>query len=68
MWTEATALFNGACRTPVFCALFVIQIAGNLALAPMLLLVTALAARVGVWVRANTWNEGQLERWLEITE
>jgi hypothetical protein len=29
------------------------------------LLVAALAAPIGRWVRADTWNEVQLERWLE---
>jgi H+/Cl- antiporter ClcA len=65
VWTGATALFSGACRTPLFCALFVAQIAGNGALLPLLLLVAALAAPIGRWVRADTWNEVQLERWLE---
>ncbi len=65
VWTGATALFSGACRTPLFCALFVAQIAGTVALVPLLLLVAALAAPIGRWVRADTWNEVQLERWLE---
>jgi H+/Cl- antiporter ClcA len=65
VWTGATALFSGACRTPLFCALFVAQIAGNPTLAPLLLLVAAVAAPIGRWVRADTWNETQLERWLE---
>ena len=29
------------------------------------MLVAALAAPIGRWVRADTWNEVQLERWLE---
>ncbi|MCT0206893.1 chloride channel protein [Synechococcus sp. CS-1332] len=66
VWTGATALFSGACRTPLFCALFVAQIAGNGALVPMLLLVAALAAPIGRWVRPDTWNEVQLERWLVV--
>lgn len=65
VWTGATALFSGACRTPLFCALFVAQIAGNVALVPLLLLVAALAAPIGRWVRSETWNEVQLERWLD---
>ncbi|WP_216900235.1 chloride channel protein [Synechococcus sp. CCY 9618] len=65
VWCGATALFSGACRTPLFCALFVAQIAGTIALSPLLLLVAALAAPVGGWVRQDTWNEVQLERWLE---
>lgn len=65
VWTGAAALFSGACRTPLFCALFVAQIAGNGALVPLLLLVAALAAPIGRWVWADTWNEVQLERWLE---
>jgi H+/Cl- antiporter ClcA len=64
VWTGATALFSGTCRTPLFCALFVAQIAGNLALSPLLLLVAALAAAIGGWVRQDTWNDVQLERWL----
>jgi H+/Cl- antiporter ClcA len=66
VWTGATALFSGACRTPLFCALFVTQIAGNAALLPVLLLVAALAAPLGRRVGAVTWNEVQLERWLAI--
>ena len=65
VWTGATALFSGACRTPLFCALFVAQIAGSVALVPVLLLVAALAAPIGRWVGADSWNEVQLERWLE---
>ncbi|WP_158219476.1 chloride channel protein [Synechococcus sp. BO 8801] len=65
VWTAATALFSGACRTPLFCALFVAQIAGTVALVPLLLLVAALAAPIGRWVSEDTWNEVQLERWLE---
>jgi H+/Cl- antiporter ClcA len=65
VWTGATALFSGACRTPLFCALFVAQIAGTPALSPLLLLVAALAAPIGHWVRPDTWNEAQLEHWLE---
>ncbi|MCP9834724.1 MULTISPECIES: chloride channel protein [unclassified Cyanobium] len=68
VWIGATALFSGACRTPLFCALFVAQIAGNGALVPLLLLVAALAAPIGRWVWAATWNEVQLERWLESHE
>jgi H+/Cl- antiporter ClcA len=66
VWTGATALFSGACRTPLFCALFVMQIAGSMALLPWLLLVAGLAAPIGRWVGQDTWNEVQLERWLEI--
>ncbi len=65
VWTGATALFSGACRTPLFCALFVAQIAGTVALVPLLLLVAALAAPIGRWVSEDTWNDVQLERWLE---
>lgn len=66
VWTGATGLFSGACRTPLFCALFVMQIAGSMALLPWLLLVAGLAAPIGRWVGTDTWNEVQLERWLEI--
>ncbi|KEF40625.1 MAG: hypothetical protein ER33_16065, partial [Cyanobium sp. CACIAM 14] len=65
VWTGATALFSGACRTPLFCALFVTQIAGNPALTPLLLLVAALASTIGRHVQKDTWNEVQLKRWLE---
>ncbi|MDM7952792.1 MAG: chloride channel protein [Cyanobium sp. CZS 25K] len=65
VWIGATALFSGACRTPLFCALFVAQIAATVALVPLLLLVAALAAPIGRWVRSDTWNEVQLESWLE---
>ncbi len=65
VWTGATALFSGACRTPLFCALFVAQIAGTVALVPLLLLVAALAAPIGRWVSEDTWNDVQLERWLD---
>ena len=64
VWTGATALFSGACRTPLFCALFVAQIAGTVALVPLVLLVAALAAPIGRWVSEETWNDVQLERWL----
>ncbi len=64
VWTGATALFSGACRTPLFCALFVMQIAGTMALLPWLLLVAGLAAPIGRWVNPDTWNDVQLERWL----
>ncbi len=64
VWTGATALFSGACRTPLFCALFVAKIAGTVALVPLVLLVAALAAPIGRWVSEETWNDVQLERWL----
>jgi H+/Cl- antiporter ClcA len=64
VWTGATALFSGACRTPLFCALFVAKIAGTVALVPLALLVAALAAPIGRWVSEETWNDVQLERWL----
>jgi H+/Cl- antiporter ClcA len=66
VWTGATALFSGACRTPLFCALFVVQIAGTMALLPWLLLVAGLAAPIGRWAGKDTWNDVQLERWIEI--
>ena len=65
VWTGATALFSGACRTPLFCALFVAQIAGSGAMVPLPLLVAALAAPIGRWVQAEPWNEVQLESWLQ---
>ncbi len=65
VWTGATALFSGACRTPLFCALFVGQISGNAALMPLLLLVAALAAPLGRRLGPDTWNEVQLQRWLQ---
>ncbi len=65
VWAGATALFSGACRTPLFCALFVAQIAGDISLSPLLLLVAAVAAPIGRRVQPDTWNETQLKRWLE---
>ncbi|MCT0198920.1 chloride channel protein [Synechococcus sp. CS-1325] len=58
----AVALFSGACRTPLFCSLFVVRISGDASLLPVLLLLAAVAAVVGSWMTPATWNELQLSR------
>jgi len=58
----AVALFSGACRTPLFCSLFVVRISGDASLLPVLLLLAAIAAVIGSWLAPATWNEVQLSR------
>ena len=60
----AVALFSGACRTPLFCSLFVARISGDASLLPVLLLLAAIAAVIGSWITPATWNEVQLSRLL----
>jgi H+/Cl- antiporter ClcA len=60
----AVALFSGACRTPLFCSLFVVRISGDASLLPVLLLMAAVAAVIGSWMTPATWNEVQLSRFL----
>jgi H+/Cl- antiporter ClcA len=60
----AVALFSGACRTPLFCSLFVVRISGDTSLLPVLLLMAAVAAVIGSWMTPATWNELQLSRFL----
>ncbi len=55
----AAALFSGACRTPLFCALFVFTLQGNGALLPWLLTASAIAAALGRWLGGPSWNEAQ---------
>ncbi len=55
----AAALFSGACRTPLFCGLFVFTLQGNAALLPWLLTGSAIAAAIGRWLGGLTWNEAQ---------
>ncbi|MCP9771976.1 chloride channel protein [Synechococcus sp. Tobar12-5m-g] len=62
----AVALFSGACRTPLFCSLFVVRISGDASLLPVLLLVAAVAAVIGSWLAPATWNEVQLSRFLAV--
>ncbi len=57
----AAALFSGACRTPLFCALFVFTLQGNAALLPWLLTAAAIAAAMGRWLGGPSWNEAQVE-------
>ncbi|MDM7937264.1 MAG: chloride channel protein [Cyanobium sp. CZS 48M] len=57
----AAALFSGACRTPLFCALFVFTLQGNAALLPWLLTASAIAAAMGRWLGGPSWNEAQVE-------
>ncbi|MFY8149803.1 MAG: chloride channel protein [Prochlorococcaceae cyanobacterium] len=58
----AAAAFAGACRTPLFCALFVFTLQGDTTLLPWLLLSASVAAGVGEACGGATWNEAQLER------
>lgn len=57
----AAALFSGACRTPLFCALFVFTLQGNTVLLPWLLTASAIAAAMGRWLGGPSWNEAQVE-------
>ena len=57
----ATAVFSAACRTPLFCAVFVFVLQNNARLFPWLLLASALAAAIGTVCGGPTWNQAQLE-------
>ncbi len=57
----AAAVFSGACRTPLFCALFVFTLQGNPATLPWLLTGSAIAAAIGRWLGGLSWNEAQTE-------
>ena len=57
----AASLFSGACRTPLFCGLFVFTLQGNPSGLPVLLTAAAIAAGIGHWLGGSTWNEAQLE-------
>jgi H+/Cl- antiporter ClcA len=52
----ATAVFSAACRTPLFCAVFVFILQNNARLFPWLLLASALAAAIGTVCGGPTWN------------
>ncbi|APD47122.1 MULTISPECIES: chloride channel protein [unclassified Synechococcus] len=55
----AAALFSGACRTPLFCSVFVFTLQGNPATLPWLLTGSAIAAAIGRWLGGISWNEAQ---------
>lgn len=57
----AAALFSGACRTPLFCALFVFTLQDNGVVLPWLLTASAIAAAMGRWLGGPSWNEVQRE-------
>ncbi|MGB5241504.1 MAG: chloride channel protein, partial [Prochlorococcaceae cyanobacterium] len=61
VWTGATALFSGACRTPLFCGLFVFSLQNEPSLLPLLLTGSAGGAALGRWLGGITWNESQLD-------
>jgi len=52
----ATAVFSAACRTPLFCAVFVFILQNNARLLPWLLLASALATAIGTVCGGPTWN------------
>ena len=56
----ATAVFSAACRTPLFCAVFVFILQNNAQLFPWLLISSALAAAIGTIFGGPTWNAVQL--------
>lgn len=60
----AAATFSGACRTPLFCGLFVFTLQGNAAVLPWLLTASAIAAAIGRWLGGISWNEAQTEAFL----
>ena len=57
----AAAAFGGACRTPLFCGLFVFTLQGNPATLPWLLSGSAIAAALSRRLGGASWNEAQLE-------
>lgn len=57
----AAALFSGAARTPLFCALFVFTLQGNPELITWLLLAAALAAALSRTLNPTSWSEHQGE-------
>ncbi|SBO44878.1 chloride channel protein [Cyanobium sp. NIES-981] len=56
----AAATFSGACRTPLFCALFVFTLQGQPSGLPLLLTAAAIAAALGRWLGGESWNGVQL--------
>jgi len=57
----AAAAFGSACRTPLFCGLFVFTLQGNPATLPWLLTGSAIAATLSHWLGGASWNEAQLD-------
>ncbi len=57
----AAAAFAGACRTPLFCGLFVFSLQNEPSLLPLLLTGSAGGAALGRWLGGITWNESQLD-------
>jgi len=55
----ATAVFSAACRTPLFCAVFVFILQNNARMFPWLLLASGLAAAIGTVWGGPTWNQAQ---------
>ncbi|MCP9848900.1 chloride channel protein [Cyanobium sp. Morenito 9A2] len=60
----AAALFSGASRTPLFCALFVFTLQGNPELLSLLLLASALATGLSRVLSPLSWSEHQSEAYL----
>jgi H+/Cl- antiporter ClcA len=56
----ATATFSGACRTPLFCALFVFTLQGQPSGLPLVLTASAIAAAIGHWLGGASWNAVQV--------
>ena len=54
----ATAVFSAACRTPLFCAVFVFILQNNAQLFPWLLISSALAAAIGTVFGGPPWTGG----------
>ncbi|EDY39393.1 putative chloride channel [Cyanobium sp. PCC 7001] len=56
----AAATFSGACRTPLFCALFVFTLQGQPSGLPLVLTASAIAAAIGHWIGGASWNAVQV--------
>jgi H+/Cl- antiporter ClcA len=56
----AAATFSGACRTPLFCAVFVFTLQGQPSALPLLLTASAVAAAIGRWLGGESWNAVQV--------
>lgn len=57
----AAAAFGAACRTPLFCGLFVFSLQNESNLLPLLLTGSAGGAALSHWLGGITWNESQLQ-------
>ncbi len=57
----AAAAFGAACRTPLFCGLFVFTLQNESNLLPLLLTGSAGGAALSHWLGGITWNESQLQ-------